>query len=273
MLAFVHDDLDAFAAGAGLELVGGAAGDDAAVVDDRDVVGEVVGLLQVLGGQQQGGAAGDELLDDLPELLAVARVEAGRGLVHEHHGRGDDQRGGEVEPAAHAARVRLGGAVPGPGQVELLQQLTRPGLRRLRLHLVELTDHLEVLPAGQVLVDRGELTGQADRAADRVGVPDHVDARDDRPAAVGAQQGRQAADRGGLSRAVRPEQAEHGAFGDIEVDAVQSPYVAEGLDQPFGIDGAWHMSSPRRWGLLCWRCRFTFALPGPPTLPEVERER
>ena len=53
----VHDDLDALAAGLRLELVGGAAGDDLAVVDDADVVREVVGLLQVLGGEQQGGAA------------------------------------------------------------------------------------------------------------------------------------------------------------------------------------------------------------------------
>ena len=46
---------------------------------------------------------------------------------------------------------------------------------------------------------------------------------------------------GGLARAVRPEQAQDGAFGDVEVDAVQSPYVAEGLHQTFGVDGAWHM--------------------------------
>ena len=35
---------------------------------------------------------------------------------------------------------------------------------------------------------------------------------------------------------------ENTKLGDIEVDAVQSPYVAEGLDQTFGIDGAWHVS-------------------------------
>ena len=68
-------------------------------------------------------------------------------------------------------------------------------------------------------------------------------------AAVGLQQGRQHADGGGLARAVRPEQAQHGALGDIEVDAVQSPYVAEGLHQAFGVDGAWHVGSPQSWGL------------------------
>ena len=50
-------DLDALATDLGLELVGGAAGDRPAVVDDEDVVGELVGLLEVLRGEQQRGAA------------------------------------------------------------------------------------------------------------------------------------------------------------------------------------------------------------------------
>jgi hypothetical protein len=108
---------------------------------------------------------------------------------------------------------------------------------------------MEVLAARQVLVDRGELAGQADRAPHFVGMLEHVDARDDRLAAVGPEQRRQAADGGGLTRAVRPEQAEDRALRDIEIDAVQSPYVAEGLHQAFGVDGAWHVSSPKiGWG-------------------------
>jgi len=47
-----HADLQALAAELGLELVGGALGDHAAVVDDDDVVGELVGLLEILGRQQ-----------------------------------------------------------------------------------------------------------------------------------------------------------------------------------------------------------------------------
>ena len=39
---------------------------------------------------------------------AAARVEPGGRLVEEQHRRARDERGGEVEPAAHAARVGLG---------------------------------------------------------------------------------------------------------------------------------------------------------------------
>ena len=244
VVALVHDDLDALAADLRLELVGGAAGDDLAVVDDADVVREAVGLLQVLRGEQQRRAARDQLLDDLPQQLPVARVEAGGRLVHEHHRRRDDQRGRQVEPAAHAAGVGLRGAVGGVGEVEPLQQLDGPPLRVPGRHLVELADHLQVLAAGQVFVDGRELAGQADRAAHLVRVLEHVDARDDGAPAVGLQQGGQDADGGRLAGAVRPEQAEHGAFGHVEVDAVQRPYVTEGLDQTFGIDGAWHTTPP-----------------------------
>ena len=64
-------------------------------------------------------------LDQLPEGEAAPRVEAGRRLVEEEHGRPRDQRGGEVEPAAHAAGVRLHEAVAGLREVEGLEQLAR----------------------------------------------------------------------------------------------------------------------------------------------------
>ena len=66
-------------------------------------VGELVGLLQVLGAEQDRRAAVDERADDVPDLVARARVEAGRRLVQEHQLRRRHDRGGDVEPAAHAA--------------------------------------------------------------------------------------------------------------------------------------------------------------------------
>ena len=47
-----------------LELVRGALGDQLPVVEDRDAVGELVGLLQVLCGQKDRDATGDEAADD-----------------------------------------------------------------------------------------------------------------------------------------------------------------------------------------------------------------
>ena len=97
----VDDDLDALAADLRLELVGRAAGDDLAVVDDRDRVGQLVGLLEVLGREQQRRALADEAADDVPHAQPAARVEAGRRLVEEQQPRPADQRAG---------RGRAGGA-------------------------------------------------------------------------------------------------------------------------------------------------------------------
>ena len=50
----------------GLELGGGAFGGDAAVVDHGDALGESVSFLEVLGGEQHGGAGGAQLVDARP---------------------------------------------------------------------------------------------------------------------------------------------------------------------------------------------------------------
>src|SRR5262245_1619776 len=53
-----------------LELVEGAVLDDAALVEDRDAVGELLGLVEVLGRQEHGGAGVGEVLDGVPDLDA-----------------------------------------------------------------------------------------------------------------------------------------------------------------------------------------------------------
>ena len=161
----VDDDLDPLAADLRLELVGGAAGDDLAVVDDGDLVGQLVGLLEVLGREQERRALADEAADDVPHAEPAARVEAGRRLVQEQQPRPADQRAGEVEPAAHAAGVGLDDPVGGVGKVELLEQLVGALRGFARWQLVEPAEHPQVLAAGQVLVDRGVLAGQADDGA------------------------------------------------------------------------------------------------------------
>src|SRR5713226_4019916 len=61
-----------------------ALGDYAAAVQHGDVVGELVGLLEVLGGQQNRYALGDKVADELPHDLAAPRVQACGGLVEEY---------------------------------------------------------------------------------------------------------------------------------------------------------------------------------------------
>ena len=70
--------------------------------------------------------------------------------------------------------------------------------------MVEQADHLEVLEAGQVLVDGGVLPGQADALTNALRLALDVDPGHPRLARVGAEERRQDADRGRLARAVGP---------------------------------------------------------------------
>ena len=110
----------------GLQLARRALGDHPAVVDDDDAVGQCVGLVEVLGGEQQRDALGDQVADDVPHALPAGGVEAGGRLVEEEHRRPRDEAGGQVEAPAHAAGVALDDAVGGVGQLEPLEQLGRP---------------------------------------------------------------------------------------------------------------------------------------------------
>ena len=140
-----------------------------------------------------------------------------------------DERRGEVEPPAHAARVGLGGPLGRLGELEALEQLVRARLRVLARQVVELPDHLEVLEAGQVLVDGRVLAGEPDLGPQRGRVAHDVEAGDARAARVGLEQGGEDPHRGGLAGPVGAEQAEDAARTSREVHA------AEGADRPVGL--------------------------------------
>ena len=161
-------DRQRLAADDALEPVRRVVGDHAAVVDDRDLVGERVGLLEVLRGQQDGRAVVDEVAHDAPHVLALGGVQAGRRLVQEDDRRAADEAGGEVEAAAHAAGVGLGRAVGGVGEVEPGEQLLRAGLGLLAAEVrAARRSASRFWRPGEQLVDGRVLAGQADLLAHR----------------------------------------------------------------------------------------------------------
>ena len=71
-----------------LERLGRALGDDPPAVDDPDAVGELVGLLEVLGGEEDGRALVALRARTSSQSAAAAdRVEAGGRLVEEEDAR------------------------------------------------------------------------------------------------------------------------------------------------------------------------------------------
>ena len=102
-------------------------------------------------------------------------------------------------------------------------------------HVVEPPDHLEVLEAGHVLVDRGVLARNADPSAQPRGIREDVDAVHPCSTAVGLEEGGQNPQRRRLAGAVRPEQAEDRARLDGQVDASKSLHRAVALAKALSL--------------------------------------
>ena len=115
--------LEAGLARLGLQLGRGPVGDHEAVVHDDDPVGELVGLVEILGGQKHRRALADEAADDLPDPGAARWVEPRRRFVEEEHRWSRDETRGHVEAPAHAARILLEDTVGGVDELELLEEL------------------------------------------------------------------------------------------------------------------------------------------------------
>jgi hypothetical protein len=200
-----------------------ALGDDPAVGDDPDAVGELVGLLEVLGGEENGRAVAVERLDLAPDRLPAHRIEAGRRLVEEQHARLVDERRGEVEPAPHPARVRTDPTVGGRDEVDAPEQRVGAALALGTRQPVERRLELDQLAPGHQRVERCLLESDADRLSHLARLGDDVVAGDPGAAAGRAKQRRQHPHGRRLAGAVRPEERVDLARCDLEVDAVDGP--------------------------------------------------
>jgi len=209
-----------------LELVRGALGDQPSMVEERDPVGELIGFLQVLRGEEDRDPAGHQIADDLPHGAAAARVQAGGRLVEEDDAGVADQGHREVEPPAHAAGVGSSRFACRVGQAELAEQLGCPPPPRGPAQMAQVGHEVQVLRTGEQLVHGGKLPGDADQLTHRVGFPCQVVARDAGAATAGPDQGGQDLHHGGLAGPVGAEQREDRSFGDVKVDAVEHDLLA-----------------------------------------------
>ena len=241
--------LDGRPADLGLELIRRALGDDLAGVDDPDPIGERVGLLEVLGGEEDGDPVrGREPLDLIPKRGAALHVEAGGGLVQEQDRGLVHQREREVQAPAHAARVAADLAVRRIGQPDARDQLVAAaGCVRLG-EAVHPGLQAHVLAGGQELVERGLLQGDADRVADLGALLDDVVAGDPGRAGGRRQQRRQHVNGGRLAGSVGAEKAVDLARRDRQVDPVDGAgplleFAHEALDLD-PVVGSHSLTSP-----------------------------
>jgi hypothetical protein len=103
----------------------------------------------------------------------------------------------------------------------------------------------QVLLAREQVVDGRELAGDADQRADGLRLGDDVVPAHAGDAGVRAHERREDVDRRRLSRPVRSQQCEHTGGRDVEVEIREHAVLAEGLREPFELDGRGHGVSER----------------------------
>ena len=102
---------------------GRLAGHDLAAVDDRDLIAELLGFFQIVGGQDDRYTQLVQTGDVLPELAAQLDVDAGGGLIQDQNRRLMDHGLGHHQTPLHAAGQLADIGVGLIAQAERVEQL------------------------------------------------------------------------------------------------------------------------------------------------------
>jgi hypothetical protein len=244
-----HRDGHQIAGDAPLELVRGALGDDPPAIDHQDPVAQRVRLVQVMRRDEHRRPGGAPQICDVPPHVGPAlRVQPGGRLVEEDQFGGVHQAQRDVQPALLPAGQRLHVATAQARQIQTLQQFLRPAPGVGGAHPVELRLEDQLLAHPGVGSRAPALRHVPDGAADRRRVPPQVVPGHRGLSGSGFQQRGQHLQRGGLPRAVGPEEPHDLPAAHVQIDAAHRLHralaAAIGLRQAAGAD---HLRTSR-WG-------------------------
>ncbi len=215
--------------------------DDEPAIHDRDDVAEVVRLFHVVRRQQDRPALGLDGPEQLPEVVAGLRIEAGRRLVEEQDarvvGEGDREQQALHLPAGELAVVAVGDLLERAGHDQLVD--VAPPRVQAREQRERLAHRQEVLEGRLLELDPGL---RAKLRAERLAAIQHLAGRRLRDA-LHHLHGR------GLAGAIRAEQSEALSFRDGERNAIDRAHAGILLDEfayfEHGRHGDWHAISLR----------------------------
>src|SRR5213082_3386807 len=205
---------------------------DASAVDDGDVAAQALGFLQIVRGENDGGAAIVDLAQELPHRAADLDVDPGGGLIENQQPRLVHQRACDHQAALHAAGQAARHAPAPLPQLQLLEVLLGALARYRARDAVEarLVDHDGV--RGLEHVEVQFLRHDADAGLGRLQLVVDVVAEDARLAGGLVDERGDDPDERGLAGAVGSEQREEVAPLDLEVDALERLHaVSVGLGQ------------------------------------------
>ena len=199
------------------------------------MIGEFLGLFEVVGGEHDGGAVVGKVAHQFPAPPAGSGVEAGSRLVKkEDIGCADDAER-EIDSSLLPTRQTGDAFVELVGEFDHLDDLVDAPATGVRSAV-----EIEGLANGEFLVDTRLLQHNADAVAERSASLGGVDPEDGNPSTVATAVSLEDLDRGGLSGTVGTEDGEHLAGLDGKGHAVNGPKVAVGLGEILNLDRRGH---------------------------------
>ena len=212
--------------------------DDLALGDDPDPVGHLLGLLDIVGGEDDGDASGPQGPDHLPHVPSEFDIDPRRGLVQEQDGGLVAERLGDHHPPLHAPGQGhdLGVLLVPEGQV--LQDLFDMG--RIGGLAEQAPGEGDRIPDSLEGVRRQFLGNQADLAAGGAIIADDVVTRRGDLPLCRIDDAADDADQGGLARAIGAKQGEDLALGYREIDTIDCYELSVGFLQPFDLNHLLH---------------------------------
>ena len=203
-----------------------AGGDDAAVVDDRDLLADVLDELELVAGEEDCRAASRLAPQHLGERVHGDRVEPGERLVEHEQVRLVQERNGELGALLVAVRELVEPGVGAVGETEPLEPPRCRSTCRAVIQPVQTPEVRELLANPHARVEAALLRhvteAQPFGRPDRLPVPEHLprielDESEDR------------SHRRRLPSAVRAEEAEHPPAADGERAVVERLHGPEPL--------------------------------------------
>ena len=216
---------------------GRSLGDRTTLIEHMDAVAEPHDDRHVVFDQQHAAVqAAADVADDLPQLVALALVEAGCRLIQQQEARTHGERTGDADTPLFPERQSIGPCRSLGRQTEPAQHFVRPLARptaaeadaeRARFHVLKHAEAAE--EADSLKRPRHPVPRQLKRRP-----PGHVPAGEPHAALVRSLEPGQDIDEGGLARAVRPDEAK---------DFVLTQMQARAADRTHAFEP--HMNVPR----------------------------
>ena len=206
------------------------------MADDGDLVTELFGHFQHMGGEEHGLAFGGVLLHHLLQVEAGLRIEAGHRLIEDPDLRFVDERAHEHDLLPHAVGIREDLVIEGVAHLEGIGQRCDALFAQAALHFVDVAHEVQVFdalePQEHVRAVRDEaeaLLGFQRLAADALAVDEDV-------AFIGFEDAAHHLDGGRLAGAVGADEAHDLPGGNVQVDMVHGSLAAECLGDVFDFN-------------------------------------